>query len=143
MRRVLGIIQYYRDIWEKRTVTLAPLTDLVGECGTTKSTKKGTKKHSWHWDDIDEDAFDSIKNMIARDIILAYPDFSTKFVIYTDASKRQLGAVITQNNRPIAFFGRKLNSAQTKYSITKLELLSIVETLKEFKGMFFDHNNLR
>ena len=88
--------------------------------------------------------------MIARDIVLAYPDFSKKFVIYTDASQRQLGAVITQDNRPIAFFSRKLNSAQQKYSITELELLSIVETLKEFKGMLFgqkievwtDHINL-
>ena len=44
LRRVLGIIQYYRDIWEKRTDLLAPLTDLVSECGTTKTTKKkGTK----------------------------------------------------------------------------------------------------
>ena len=45
LHRVLGIIQHYRDIWEKRSDLLAPLTDLVGECGTTKSTKKkGTKK---------------------------------------------------------------------------------------------------
>ena len=49
LRRVLGIIQYYRDIWEKRTDLLSPLTDLVGKCGTTKSTKKkGTKKAPWH-----------------------------------------------------------------------------------------------
>ena len=151
LRRVLGIIQYYRDIWEKRTDLLAPLTDLVAECGVTKSTKKkGTKKAPWHWDDIHQTAFESVKTMIARDIVLAYPDFSKKFVIYTDASKRQLGAVITQDNRPIAFFSRKLNSAQQKYSITELELLSIVETLKEFKGMLFgqevevytDHINL-
>jgi len=151
LRRVLGIIQYYRDIWEKRTDLLAPLTDLVGECGTTKSTKKkGTKKAPWHWDDIHQTAFESIKTMIARDVVLAYPDFSKKFVLYTDASKRQLGAVITQDNRPIAFFSRKLNSAQSKYSITELELLSIVETLKEFKGMllgqkievYTDHINL-
>jgi hypothetical protein len=151
LRRVLGIIQYYRDIWEKRTDLLAPLTDLVGECGTTKSTKKkGTKKSAWHWDDTHQKAFESVKAMIARDVVLAYPDFSKKFVIYTDASKRQLGAVITQDNRPIAFFSRKLNSAQQKYSITELELLSIVETLKEFKGMLFgqeievytDHINL-
>ena len=151
LRRVLGIIQYYRDIWEKRTDLLSPLTDLVGECGTTKSTKKkGTKKAPWHWDDIHQKAFESIKTMIARDIVLAYPDFTKKFVIYTDASKRQLGAVITQDNRPLAFFGRKLNGAQQKYNITELELLSIVETLKEFKGMLFgqeieiytDHINL-
>ena len=52
--RVLGIIQYNRDIWEKQTDLLAPLTNLIGGCGTTKSTKKkGTKKFHWHWDDID------------------------------------------------------------------------------------------
>eukprot|EP00957_Ditylum_brightwellii_P071093 5403769-Ditylum_brightwellii.AAC.1 len=75
--------------------------------------------------------------MIARDVVLVYPDFNEEFAIYTDASKRQLGAVITQNSRHIAFFSRKLNSAQLKYSITKLELLSIVKILKEFKGMLF------
>jgi hypothetical protein len=36
---------------------------------------------------------------------------------------------------PIAFFSRKLSGAQSKYTITKLELLAIVETLKEFNGM--------
>ena len=39
------MVQYYRDLWEKHSELLAPLTDLVGECGVTKSTrKKGTKK---------------------------------------------------------------------------------------------------
>ena len=77
LRRVLGIIQYYRDIWEKQTDLLAPLTDLVGECRTTKSTKKkGTEKSPWHWDDIHLTAFESIKTIIARDVVLAYPDFS-------------------------------------------------------------------
>eukprot|EP00957_Ditylum_brightwellii_P042782 3239506-Ditylum_brightwellii.AAC.1 len=37
--QVLGIIQYYHDIWEKRTDLFAPLTDLVSECGTTKTTR--------------------------------------------------------------------------------------------------------
>jgi hypothetical protein len=56
-------------------------------------------------------------------------------VIYTDASTRQLGGVITQDIRPIAFFSRKLTKAQQRYSVTELELLSIVELLKNFKGM--------
>ncbi len=39
-----------------------------------------------------------------------------------------------QNDRPPAFYSRKLNSAQKWYTIGKQELLSIVETLKEFKN---------
>ncbi len=57
------------------------------------------------------------------------------FEIYTDTTSTQLGAVITQDNRPIAFISRKLSKAQQKYSVTEIELLTIVETLKEFKGM--------
>ncbi len=70
-------------------------------------------------------------------MVVAYPDFLKPFKIYTDASTKQLGAVITQENRPIAFFSRKLSGAQSKYTVTKLELLVIVETLKEFNGMLW------
>jgi hypothetical protein len=130
---------------------LAPLTSLVGECGQTKSTKtKGTKKVPWHWDEVHQKAFEHIKATIAKDVVLAYPDYSKVFEIYTDASSKQLGAVITQGNRPIAFFSQKLSDTQRKYSVTKIELLAIVETLKEIKGMlwgqqikvFTDHANL-
>jgi hypothetical protein len=79
-----------------------------------------------------------------------YPDFNKVFEVYTDASSKQLGAVITQDNRPIVFFSRKLSDTQCKYSVTKIELLAIDKTLKEFKGMlwgqqikvFTDHPNL-
>jgi hypothetical protein len=91
-----------------------------------------------------------VKATIAKDVVLAYPDYSKVFKIYTDASSKQLGAVITQDNRPIAFFSCKLSNTQRKYSIIKIELLAIVETLKGFKGMlwgqnikvFTDHANL-
>jgi hypothetical protein len=65
-------------------------------------------------------------------VALAYPDYSKEF---EDASSRQMGAVIRQGNRPIAFFSRKLSEAHQQYSMTKIELLAIVETLKEFKSM--------
>jgi hypothetical protein len=52
----------------------------------------------------------------------------------------QMGAVITQDNRPIAFFSRKLSKMQQKYSVTEIELLTIVETLKEFKGMLWEQD---
>ncbi len=52
----------------------------------------------------------------------------------------QLGAMITQENEPIAFFSRKLSEMQQKYSVTEIELLAIVETLKEFKRMLWGQN---
>jgi hypothetical protein len=130
---------------------LAPLTHLVGECGESKNTKKNkTKKKPWRWDPICQQAFDNLKAAIPKETVLAYPDFLKPFEMYTDASATQLGAVIAQDNRPIAFFSRKLSKTQQKYSVTEIELLAIVEALKEFKGMLWgqdikvytDHKNL-
>jgi hypothetical protein len=127
LRQFLGMVQYYRDLWARRKNMLAPLTSLVGECGLTKTTKaKGTKKVPWHWDEVHQQAFNHKKATITKDVVLAYLDYSKVFEIYTDASSKQLGAVITQDNRPIAFFSWKLSNTQHKYSITKIELLAIV-----------------
>jgi len=125
LRHFLGMVQYYRDMWAKRSEMLVPLSDQVGECGETKSTRKNkVKKKPWHWDSIHQIAFDNVKSTITKEVVLAYPCFSKPFEIYTDASTPQLGAVITQENRPIAFFSRKLSGEQSKYTITELELLA-------------------
>jgi hypothetical protein len=94
--------------------------------------------------------FDNLKAAITKKTVLDYLDFSKPFEIYTDASSTQLGAVITQDNRPIVFFSRKLPVMQQKYSVVEIELLATVETLKEFKEMLWgqdikvytDHKNL-
>jgi hypothetical protein len=131
LQHFLGMVQYYRDLWERQSKVLTPLTSLVGECGQTKTTKaKGTKKVAWNWDEVHQRAFNHVKATVKKDLVLAYLDYSKVFEIYTDASSKQLGAVITQDNRPIAFFSWIL-----QYSVIKIELLAIVETLKEFKGI--------
>jgi len=151
LRHFLGMVQYCRDMWAKRSEMLAPLSDLVGECRETKPTRKNkVKKQPWHWNSVHQIAFDNVKTTIAKEVVLAYPDFTKSFDIYTDASTKQLGSVITQDNRPIAFFSRKLSDAQSKYTITELELIAIVETLKDFNRMLWgqwinvytDHKNL-
>jgi hypothetical protein len=91
LQRFLGMFQYYRDMWQKRSEMLAPLTNLVGECRETKTTKKNkTKKKPWHWESIHQHAFDNIKATIAKEVVLAYPDFMKLFEVYTDASTMQL-----------------------------------------------------
>ncbi len=109
----LRMIQYYRQVWARRSEMLVLLTDLVGEYGETKTTRiNKTKKKPWWCDPIHQQAFDNVKAAIAKETVLAYPDFLKPFEIYTNASSMHLGAVITQDNRPIAFFSRKLSETQ-------------------------------
>ena len=123
LRGFIGLVNYYRDMWPKRSETLAPLTAL-----TSINAK-------WEWLEIHQTAFDTMKKIIARETILACPDFDKEFEIHTDASDVQLGAVISQAGRPISFYSRKLNPVQTRCTVTERELLSTVETLKEFRNI--------
>jgi hypothetical protein len=126
VRHFVGMVQYYRDLWPRRSEILLPITNL---------TKGQKKKGPIEWTPECENAFETIKRLIARDTLLAYPDFNKKFTIHTDASDFQLGAVISQEGKPLAFYSRKLTSAQRNYTTSEKELLSIVETLKEFRSI--------
>ena len=134
------MVQYYRDLWPRRSHILEPFTAL-------SAAKKGTKIK---WTDELESTFQEVKQMVSKSTMLTYPDWSKPFDIHTDASDYQLGAVISQGGKPIAFFSRKLNSSQKNYTTTEKELLSIVECVKEFRNILFgypiqvfsDHKNL-
>ena len=109
-----------------------------------------SSKVKWKWTPKHEEAFQTMKALITKETLLAYPDFNKPFHIYTDASKVQLGACIMQGNKPLAFYSRKLQPAQTRYTTTERELLSVVETFKEFRNIllgqqivvYTDHMNL-
>jgi hypothetical protein len=76
LRHFLGMVQYYRNMWVRRSEMLVPLTDLVGECGETKTTRMNkTKNKPWRWNLIHQQAFDDIKAAIAKETVLAYPGF--------------------------------------------------------------------
>ena len=76
--------------------------------------------------------FNEIKLIIIRDASLIYPDFNERFDIHTYASEFQIGEVIIQNGKPIAFYSCKLTRLQQQYTVTEKEFLCIVETLKKF-----------
>ena len=103
IRRFVGLVNYYRDLFFRRAHLLAPLTKLC------------SPKVKFKWTQIEQDAFEAVKNQLAADIMLAYPDFSKTFEIYTDASDYQLGGVIMQNGKPIAFFKKIKISTEKLY----------------------------
>ena len=101
------MVNFYRDMWPRRSQILAPLTVLT------------STSISFKWTEEQDKAFKEMKQVMVRETLLAFPDFSKKFTIHTDASKTQLGAVISQNGKQIAFYSRKLNPAQTRYTTTR------------------------
>ena len=107
----IGIDNYYQDMWFCRSELLAPLTSLT------------SSKVEVEWLPTHQLAFDKIKKVIETEVLLSYPDFEKPFHIYTDASDHQLGAVIMQDKKPLAFYSRNLNATQRRYTITKRELL--------------------
>lgn len=114
LRRFIGMVNYYRDMWVLRSETLAPLTSL-----TSKEVK-------WLQTEVCQQSFYKIKKLKFREVLLSYPNFSESFEIHIDASATQLGSVIRQTGSHIAFYSRKLNPAQTRYTATERELLAIV-----------------
>ena len=116
------MVNYYRDMWRRRSHLLAPLSALLSK-----------KKSKWDWTEECEKSFQEMKEVMSEETLLAFPDFNKTFHIYTDASDYQLGGVIMQEGKPLAFYSRKLNDAQKRYTTGEQELLGIVETLKEFR----------
>ena len=90
------IVNYYRDMSDIQSHLLHPLTAL------------SSPKVKFKWTAMEQKVFDDIKRTVSHDTLLVYPDSNKRFGIHTDAINYQLGAVISQNVKPIAFYSRKL-----------------------------------
>jgi len=139
LRHFLGIVNCHRDMRQRRSHILAPLTRLSVIQSSPPQVVPAEQK-----------AFEEATEVISLEALLAFPQFDKPFHIYTDASNCQLGAVITQEGKPLAFHSQKMNKAQQNCTTGEQELLSIVETVKEFRNILpgqkvvihTDHQNI-
>ncbi len=102
----------------------------------TVLTKKNVK---FKWTKEHQQVFNSLKNSPTLKVVLVYQEFSVPFEIYSDTSKYHIRSIITIKAKPLAFYSRKLTNPQTRYIVTELKLLAIVETLHEYKCILIGH----
>ena len=113
-------------------------------------TRVSNAKRKLIWGPEQSTAFEKIHNLLACSVLLSYLNFSKPFDMYTNASAFQLGGIVMQESRPIAFYSRKLLLAQQNYTTMEKELLSVVETIMHHCNILFrfklqilsDHRNL-
>ena len=122
VRAFLGITGYYRCFIRDYATIAQPLTDL---------TKKGVPEEV-PWSMPCEEAFRKLKGALTSETVMKNPDFSKPFVLQTDASRTGVGAVLSQEDSPIAYYSRKLLDRERKYSTVEQECLAIVAGIKAF-----------
>ena len=129
LRAFLGLASYYRKFTRNFADIVAPLTDLTRGYAVSKGGKiiLGDR-----WEEKHLRAFQKLKDIICADVTLAFPNFEKPFKLSTDASNFAIGGVlslvddVTGEDRPIAFYSRRLSDAERRYSILDKEEFSLI-----------------
>ena len=116
---------------------MTPVTDCI----------KGGK---FEWTDALEGAFQQIKSLTTTPI-LVLPEFSQPFELHYDVSKVGIGAMLSQNNKPMAYFSEKLTGSKLNYSTYDVEFFVVVQAVKHWKHyllhrvfiLYTDHEALK
>ena len=143
LKQFLGLTNYYRRFIKDYAHIAEPLHKVQQK-----------SKQSLQWDASCQRAFDTLKQKLTTPPILAYPDFSSPFLVYSDASDTAIGGLLgqIQDNKEIviSYWSRQLTKAERNYSVIEREALAAVSTIKEFYPYVYgfpfklitDHNPL-
>ncbi|POM57490.1 Retrovirus-related Pol Polyprotein, partial [Phytophthora palmivora] len=129
VKRFVHLAGYYRKFIEAFGTIMAPLTRLL------------RKVVEWQWTENEEYAFERMKYILTTKPLLMYPDFTIPFRLVTDASQIGLGACLMQDYgrgwQPIAYASKVNSSTESNYSITELECLAVVWSVKVFRPYLY------
>ena len=95
----------------------------------TELTKQNV---DWLWSTDCDKAFQELKSKLSTAPVLAIPDPAAPFELITDSCGFGIGAVLMQNNRPVAFYSRKMTDPARNYANHEQELLAAIVALKVF-----------
>jgi hypothetical protein len=137
LRGFLGLIGYYRKFVQYYGILTKLLTTLL-------------QKKQFQWSADAQAAFDQLKVAMSSTPVLALPDFSKQFVVETDATDIGLGAVLMQDDKPIAFLSKSLSANNKFLSIYEKEFLALIMAVERWRPYLqrqefvirTDHKNL-
>ena len=122
LKAFLGLTGYYRQFVRNYSEIAGCLTDL---------TRDDCK---WHWDQKHQVAFDTLRNILMSDLIMAYPDFSKTFTLKSDASLTAIGYILTQmvdsKEKVISYGSKKLNRTQQRWSTYDREFFALLSGIR-------------
>ncbi|KAK2380216.1 hypothetical protein QL285_035697 [Trifolium repens] len=138
LRGFLGLTGFYRRFVQNYATIAGPLTDLL-------------KHHAFSWTTAAMNAFQALKTAMTTLPVLGIPDFSVVFDVTTDASGVAIGAVLSQQAHPIAFFSQKLCPRMSVASAYEREMFAITAAVKKWRHyllgrhfrIFTDQQSLR
>ncbi len=145
-RGFVGFLNFYQRFIQGFSKLARPLHDL---------TKKGV---TWRWTNIEQTAFDALKEAVAKDPVLLFPKLTEPFEMEVDASATAIGAVLNQKGEdnkihPVAYYSESFSATECNYDVYDRELLAIVKALRQWRTYLLgsphlitihtDHSNLQ
>jgi hypothetical protein len=121
LKGFLGLAGYYRKFVKNFGVMCKPLTQLL---------RKGVP---YKWTEETQQAFQHIKQALVTAPVLALPDFSKPFTVETDASDYGIGAVLSQDNHPIAYLSKALGPRSRGLSTYEKECMAVLLAVERWR----------
>ncbi len=101
LRSFLGLASYYRKFIKNFVKIVAPLTNLLKKSSGT-----------YEWEGACNEAFETLKGILVKALVLKLLDFDKDFEIHSNASDFVIGGVLVQDGRSMTFESKKLNEME-------------------------------